>query len=84
MDNRTKLILSVVGIGAVVIPAGLLITLTPKKVEEPATSSTSRQIDTKAVEETVKNLPKKEIVFPSVGPSTPSARPTSEASPSAR
>ena len=84
MDNRTKLILSAVGISAIVIPAVLLVVLASRTTEHAGVSSTPRQIDTGAIEEKVKTNPLQEMVFPTPTPATPSAKVTPEGSPSAR
>ena len=86
MDKRTKLILSVVGACAIIIPALLLIFLTPKTQEQPQVSSESRTLDQNTIEEVVKNASPKQPEFPSPSPATSSARPTRpvEGSPSAQ
>ena len=83
MDNRTKLILSAVGISAIVIPAVLLVVLTSRTGEQPQVSSTPRQIDTRAIEDKVKTKSSQEMIFPTPTPATPSAKVTPEGSPSA-
>ena len=78
MDKKTKLILSGVGIAAVVVPALLLVIFSSRvnKNSNIDIPSGSREIDKSKVEETVKKLPKKELEFPSPLPSTPSAFPS--------
>lgn len=80
---RTKLILSILGIGAVVVPAILLLVFAGKQSEIPEITSGSRSIDTQSVEEVVNKVPEEKIFLssPPVGTgsgrlsATPSAAP---------
>lgn len=73
MSKRTKMILSVIGIGAVVIPAALLIFFTTKETEEPQVPTGVRQIDTSVIERAIEKIEPKEPEFPSPSPATVSA-----------
>ena len=84
MDKKTKLILSAIGISAVVIPAILLIFLTSKPTPEPPATNTKRQIDTQRISDKVKNLPKGELALPTPVSSTPTASPARESTASGR
>jgi len=86
MDKRTKLILSTVGACAIIIPALLLIFLTPKTQKEPSVSSESRNLDKSAIENVVKDASPRVAEFPSPSPATASAKPKLpiEGSPSAQ
>ncbi len=76
VNKQTKLILSILGISAVVVPVLLLVFLSGKALkQEPEISSEKRSVDTQNLEETVKKIPKKEPVFASPQPATPSATP---------
>ena len=81
MDKRTKLILSAVGLAAIIVPALLLILLAGKDKSQPPTQSTSRPLDTKNIEEAVRKVPTPATVLPSPTPATESAAPK-ESSPS--
>jgi len=83
MSKRTKLILSIIGVSAIIIPVVLLIVFTQNTGTQPEIPSGQRTIDVGNIEKAVKNAPKKESVFPTASPSTPSAKPISEGSPSA-
>ncbi len=85
MGFRNKIILSIIGIGAVVVPAVLLITLTSGSSRQPAVSSGDRQIDSGNIEDAVRRaLPSPSpIVEPSPTPevdleSTSSSEPADE------
>lgn len=85
MNKKTRLILSLVGICAVIVPAGLLLFITTNKTDQkPNVSTETRSIDQRNVEEAVKNLQKKTVVFPTPSPATPSAKPSGEGTSSAR
>jgi len=83
MDNKTKIVLSVIGISAVAVPLGLLLFLTSKPANTVDTASGSRQIDANSVNKVVKQN-QKQVIYASPSPSTPSARPASEGSGSAK
>ena len=71
MGKQTKLILSVLGLAAVVVPAVLLIVLTARTKPAVKPPTTSREIDARNVEETVK----RQITVPSPSAASPSASP---------
>ncbi len=73
MSKITKLILSVVGVAAVVVPAILLIVTTSRTKEVPAVPSGEREIDTKNIRESTgkfepSSLPAASSATPSVTP----------------
>lgn len=82
MSNKTKIILSIIGISALLIPAILLIRLSPKSKEGSDIPQTSRQIDPKVIEEAVKTTPREQLIVPSPIPASASASPAFEGSPS--
>lgn len=82
MNKSTKLILSAIGISAIIIPAVLLIIFTSRGQKEPSIPQGSRQINPQTVEEAVDKYPKPIVESPP--PSTPSAQPVFESSPSSR
>lgn len=72
----TKLILSLIGVSAIIIPAILLIVLTGKGPGQQEASSGRRTLDTKTVEEAVRRVPSPSpVILPSPSPSSPSAEP---------
>lgn len=77
----TKLILSIIGVSAIIIPAILLMVLTGRAPEQQEPTGGRRILDTKTVEEAVKRVPSPSPVLPSPSPSSPSAEPV--AAPSA-
>ncbi|OGD94073.1 hypothetical protein A2697_03650 [Candidatus Curtissbacteria bacterium RIFCSPHIGHO2_01_FULL_41_44] len=79
MSKRTKLILSIIGLSAIIIPAILLKVLTVSTKEPSGASQNSRSLDTKAVQEAVKKKPVASI-SPNVNQASGSAF---QASPSA-
>lgn len=85
MDKNKKILLSIVGVSAVIVPAILLVTLTSRPQSEPAVSSEGRPIDAQNLDEAKKALPSPSPVsLPSPSPSpSPDASPTPEATPEA-
>lgn len=85
MNKSVKIVLSIVGLAAVVVPAMLLIFLGGKTQPEPEVASNSRQIDQQTIKDATEKSSEKQSVFPSPSPATPSAKPfgTGESSPSA-
>lgn len=80
MDKKTKLILSVIGVAAIVVPAILLLILSSKNAAVPSVSQEARQIDTQNVADTAA----KSIPSPTPVPSpSPTPTPTPAASPEA-
>ena len=73
MNKNTKIILSVLGIGAVVVPAIFLILFTKNSQVETNLPSENRTIDQKSIESAVDKIQPKEPQFPSPSPATPSA-----------
>ena len=82
MNKQTKLILSIIGASAIIIPLVLLIVLTRNTNTQPEIPSGKRTIDAENIEKAVERAPKKELVFPTPSPSSPSASPVSKESPS--
>ena len=78
----TRLILSLIGIAAVIIPAILLVIFSAREKKQPNVSNSSRQINPSTVEDVVGKYPKPTPTF-SI-PSSPSAKPNVGASSSAR
>lgn len=76
MGKQTKLILSIIGLAAIVIPAILLIVTAGKAKREPNLSGGRRTINAKTIEDVVNKNPQKTLEFPSPSPSTASARPS--------
>lgn len=74
MDNKTKIILSVVGISAIIIPLVLLMYLSSKPVPKAEVSTGTRQIDANSVNKVVQSNQTK-VIYASPSPSSPSARP---------
>lgn len=84
MSKKAKLIISTVGISAVVVPALLLIFLTGKTPLSAVTNSAdNREIDTKALEDTVKNNKPTPSPAPVVASPSPTVTPVPAASPKA-
>ena len=73
MNKNTKIILSVLGIGAVVVPAVFLLFFTKNSQVETNLPSENRTIDQKSIESAVDKVQPKEPQFPSPSPATPSA-----------
>ncbi len=78
MNKRTRLILSVIGVGAVVVPVILLLVLTGRGKQSQPVDESLRQIDTKNVKDAVRRQAALASPFAS-----PSASPTPEGSASA-
>ena len=90
MNKKTKIILSFVGICAVIVPALLLMFVSRSSEQAPAVDSGKRQIDQKNIEK-IKNKPSNPntiIVVPSPSPKIPTPVPvglqTEEATPASR
>lgn len=85
MGNRTKIILTVIGLGAVIVPAILLAVFSAKNTtgESTAAPAGNRQINQDAVQKEVQSNPLKTVVVsPSPSPLvTPSPSPAASKSP---
>lgn len=68
--NKQKIMLSVIGLAALIIPVVLLIIFTNKTQSQPAESGGSRNIDPNAVEEAVKKIPAPSPIIPSPSPAS--------------
>lgn len=77
MKISTKFLLSILGVGAIVVPAILLIVLTKNSPQTENTQSAPRTIDKKTVDDAVKKIPSPSPIFilPSPRVSSPSATP---------
>lgn len=77
MSKQTKLILTVLGIAAVIVPIVLLLTLGSKTSDIPPVSSDSRNIDEKNIQDVTKKTPGPEVPSPVASAShSPSPSPT--------
>lgn len=77
MSKQTKIILSIIGAAAIIVPLILLITLSSKTKEAPPVSSDTRSIDAGNVEDAARRAipsPSPQEI-PSPSPSTESAQP---------
>ena len=85
MEKKGKVILSIIGLSAVIVPALLLIFFTSKTKNESLTPA-GRQIDSQVIDDAVKKLPLPNQIqtSPSPGPATSSAQPILESSPSSQ
>lgn len=76
MAKRTKIILSFIGVAALVVPALLLLLTAAKTRQVPEISQGKRPVDTKSLEETVKKTLPANLVLPSPSPSASPASPS--------
>lgn len=76
MNKQTKLILSLIGVSALIVPAVLLIVFTNKNQQTPEVQSDSRQIDSESIKQTTKKAAPSPVEFPSPSPATTSAKPS--------
>lgn len=76
MNKQAKIILSIVGIAAIVVPAILLMIFSGKTQKEPEIPQGARQLDAQTIKEAADKIPQKPPEFPSPSPATPSAIPT--------
>lgn len=86
MNKSTKMILSLLGIGAVVVPAILLVVMTKNTATEPVPAGADRKINNSTIQDVLKKAPSPSPVIPSPLPSptpTPTPKPI-ESSPSAQ
>lgn len=84
MSKRTKMMLSLVGVSAVMVPALLLLFASSRTQSVPEVSDTKRTIDQSNLEKSAKKVPvASPVALPS--PASPSATPkVQEASPGAQ
>ncbi len=76
MNKRTKLILSLVGVSAVVVPALLLLVLSKNTGQEPQVATSKRTVDAQNIEKSAKATPLLQAVpTPSPKAGTASAEP---------
>lgn len=83
MEKKSKLILSLVGLAALVVPTLLLVFFTSKVKNEPPAASI-RQINSEVINEAAKKLPVPNQSQVSPSPATASAQPSKEGSQSSR
>jgi len=87
MSKSAKILLSLVGLGAIIVPALLLVFLSPKVNTAPAQSNNNRSIDSSSIQNIVNSQP---TPAPSVystpypKPASPSAQTMPQSSPSAQ
>jgi hypothetical protein len=84
MNKVSKLVISIIGICAVVVPALLLIFFTSKNQVEPQTTSDKRTIDAKSIEDSVKKNEMQQVISASPVPVATSSAQTKESSPSSQ
>lgn len=82
MNKKTKMILSVVGVCAVIVPALLLWYLSTHSKQAPQINSSKRQVDTVSVQTSSqsKPTPTPRIVSTPISTATPSVAPQSTSS----
>lgn len=81
MNKQAKLILSLIGVSALVVPAVLLIVFTKNSPKEPDPQAGSRNIDATTIFEKVKKASPSPAQFPTPTPATRSAAPSPLSSP---
>ncbi|OGD87427.1 hypothetical protein A3J17_04035 [Candidatus Curtissbacteria bacterium RIFCSPLOWO2_02_FULL_40_11] len=82
--EQKKIALSIIGLGALVVPVILLIIFANRSQEQPQISAGNRSIDPQTVQDVVRNIPSPDpIILPSPSPATVSAELDLEGSPSA-
>lgn len=89
MNKTTKILLSLVGLGAIIVPAVLLAVLSPKVNTTQSPADTNRTINSGAIENIVNQSPQNNpVVLPTPTfyptPASPSAKVIPEGSPSAQ
>lgn len=62
MTKRTKLILSLVGISAVIVPAILLLVISKNTKSEPQVVNSKRSVDAQNIEKTAKTVPTPNVI----------------------
>ena len=83
--EKKKIILSLIGLGALIIPVVLLIFFTNRNSKQPGTTSENRSINPETVQEVVRKIPTPApVILPSPSPATVSAELELEGSPSAQ
>ena len=83
--EKKKIILSLIGLGALIIPVVLLIFFTNHNSKQPGTTSENRSINPETVQDVVRKIPTPApIILPSPSPATVSAELELEGSPSAQ
>ena len=79
MEKKSKLILSLIGLAALVVPILLLVFFTSKVKNEPPADG-RRQINSEVINEAAKKLPAPNQAQVSPSPATASAQPSGESS----
>lgn len=81
MPKRMKLILSFLGVCAVVVPAILLLVVSSATKKEPEVVTTKRSVDSQNIEKMAKTTPSPSLkVIATPVPASPSARPAESTS----
>ncbi|GEM_PF-5975430 len=75
MNIKSKLLISLIGLGAIIIPAVLLVVFSSKTAKEPLIDGGGRTIDTKTIDDAVKKAPVNNNPVASPFVSTSSASP---------
>lgn len=89
MNKTTKILLSLIGLGAIIVPAVLLVVLSPKINITQSPANSNRSIDSNAISNIVNQTPQNNpFVLPTPTlqpkPASPSAKVIPEGSPSAQ
>jgi hypothetical protein len=89
MNKTTKILLSLIGLGAIIVPAVLLVVLSPKINTNQRSADTNRSIDSNSIQNIVNQTPQNNpIVLPTPTfqpiPASPSAKVIPEGSSSAQ
>jgi len=89
MNKTTKILLSLVGLGAIIVPAVLLVVLSPKINTSQSPASSNRSINSGTLQNIVNQSPQNNpVAMPTPTfqpiPASPSARVIPEGSPSAQ
>ena len=83
--EKKKIILSLIGLGALIIPVVLLIFFTNRNSKQPGTTSENRSINPETVQDVVRKIPTPApVILPSPSPATKAAELELEGSPSAQ
>lgn len=75
MNKQNKIVLSVIGLAALIVPAILLIIFSAKTPKEPPPDTGSRSINSETIQKAVKAVPSGNTVVSSPFVSTKSASP---------
>lgn len=88
MNKTTKILLSLIGLGAIIVPAVLLVVLSPKINTTQSSNEGNRSIDSNTIGNIVNQTPQNNPALPTPTfqpiPASPSAKVIPEGSPSAQ